>query len=151
MNLVVGASGVLGSAIMQKTKAHAYPGRLEAQGWSFNYEVAYLCAGTKGFRENEGNQKSFQADVDGNVRLAKMLLKAGSFVVFISTEAVEWGAQTAYARNRLLVEQALWMQDNTAIIRPGKFDRNTVGPLADLCLKVANQKLEGVHYWRPDA
>ena len=111
------------------------------------FESAYLCAGTKGYAENEGNRESFRADVDGNISLAKMLLRAGSFVVFISTDGVEWGAHTAYARNRLLVELALVMQPNVAIVRPAKFSKETVGPLADLCVRIGSKKIDGVHYW----
>lgn len=151
MNLVVGATGTLGYRLMQRNGYEAYPTRLENEGYAFGYETAYLCAGTKGYAECEGNREAFRADVDGNIRLAKHLLRQGTFVVFVSTDGVEWGAHTAYARNRLLVEMALVMQPNVAIVRPSKFDKQTVGPLADLCIAVGEGRKEGLHYWRPNA
>jgi hypothetical protein len=150
--LLVGHRGVLGSMILSRNNEACLPwgGRLEVESMlpSNRTASAILCAGTKGYAENEGNRASFRADVDGNIRLAKHLLRQGTFVVFVSTDGVEWGAHTAYARNRLLVEMALIMQPNVAIVRPGKFDANNVGPLADLCIDVALRKREGLHYWR---
>lgn len=149
MNLVVGATGCLGCELVCRRGHVAYLGRLddEPEDSGRTYGVAYLCAGTKGFAENEGNRASFRADVDGNIRLARHLLKQGTFVVFISTDAVEWALHTAYARNRFMVELAIGGLPNVAIIRPSKFTAETVGPLADLCVKVGQQKLEGLHRW----
>ena len=149
---VFGASGVLGSAIMQReSKVFAADYRLddEPYGAFWQSRVAYLCAGTKGFAECEGNRAAFRADVDGNIRLARHLLKQGTFVLFVSTDAVEWALHTAYARNRFMVELAIGSQPNVAIVRPSKFSAETVGPLADLCVKIGTERLEGLHYWWP--
>ena len=152
MILITGGTGILGSALKERIP-DAYAPTREEFSLKVTYEraprfdAAYLCAGTKGYAENEGNRESFRADVDGNISLARMLLRAESFVVFISTDGVEWGAHTAYARNRLLVELALVMQPNVAIVRPAKFSRETVGPLADLCVMIGSKKIDGVHYW----
>ena len=150
MILITGSTGVLGSALMKRKGVFAHNGRLEDDYQPLTCKAAILCAGTKGYKECEGNTEAFRADVDGNIRLIRYLLSMGSFVVFVSSEGVEWGAHTAYARNRLLVEQTLWLREGTAVIRPGKFDKDTVSPVADLCMKVCREKLEGVHYWRPD-
>lgn len=150
MILVTGSTGILGSAIMRRAVADEYFGRLEDEDFlnTSGYESAILCAGTKGTEACEGNRKVFRSDVDGNIRLARHLLKSGSFVVFVSTEAVEWALNTAYARNRFMVELAIGGLPNVAIVRPGRFDPSNVGPLADLCIKVATEKLEGLHYWK---
>ena len=154
MIFVLGGTGVLGNAIIRVSPDRScyVPTRAEydlasSVSPSGQFTVAYLCGGTKGFADCEGNRKAFRADVDGNIRLAKHLLSKGTFVVFVSTEAVEWVANAAYARNRLLVEMALIMQPNVAIVRPGKFDEQTVEPLARLCVDVGSNKREGLHYW----
>lgn len=155
MILVTGGSGVLGSALVAKLgeRAHA-PMRAELnllQQWHpvQHYNGAFLCAGTKGYKECEGNTEAFAADVDGNIRLIRTLRKTGTFIVFISTDAVDWAANTAYARNRLLVEQALWLEPNCAVVRPRKFDVNTAPELADFCINVFTGSMEGVHTWTP--
>lgn len=151
--LVLGHKGVLGSAVMAHggDGVRAWDTRLEDpsyETWRLP-RAAILCAGTKGFAENEGNRESFKADVDGNIAIIRHLLRHGVFVVFVSTDAVEWGGHTAYARNRLLVEQALWLKPNTAVVRPAKFDASNVGSLADLCVRVAKFRKEGLHCWQP--
>lgn len=148
--LVLGHRGVLGSAVMKHPAAAEWGARLENPYYQSLQlvDAAILCAGTKGFAENEGNRGSFKADVDGNIGIIRHLLRHNVFVVFVSTDAVEWGAHTAYARNRLLVEQAIWLQPNTAVVRPAKFDASNVGPLAELCVRVAIGREEGLHCWK---
>ena len=128
-------------------EAQAYPGRLEAEGWAFNYDCAFLCAGTKGFEACEGNRQAFLADVDGNIRLARHLLRQGTFVVFVSTSAVEVALNTAYARNRWAVEVAIGGLPNVAIFRPGKFDASNVAECAKACAEVGLQRREGLTRW----
>lgn len=166
-SLVIGADGLLGSALMDivpdpigTTRRHRrhfddrgrpsfYLDLLEPQSHLPICDVAYLCAGTKGFAENEGNRNAFRADVDGNIQIARRALAGGSFVLFISSDGAEWGGHTAYIRNRLLVEMALVMQPRVAIIRPAKFNSQNVASLAARCLDVARARAEGVHYWHP--
>ena len=157
-SLVIGGNGVLGSAIVRLENAQ-FSTRRHGPGVYYcldldpavlpTCDVSYLCAGTKGYKECEGNAEAFRPDVDGNIKLIRHLFKAGSFIVFISSEGVEWGAATAYARNRLLVESALWMMPRTAIVRPGKFDAENVEDLARRCIEIGNTRVEGIHYWRP--
>lgn len=150
---VTGYKGTLGSRILENwSNTRPWTARLEDRfyetSWAFSpRDILFLCAGTRGYAQCEGNQKAFRADVDGNIALAKFALRRGAFVVFVSTDGVEWGAHTAYARNRLLVEMALIMQPNVAIVRPGKFAADTVQTLAELCVKVGAERREGLHYW----
>jgi len=171
-HFVVGADGVLGRAIVTllelrgqevsvSTRRHDRPEddlghpsvKIDllrvAAGEQFATppcDVAYLCAGTKGFAECEGNRDAFRADVDGVLGLARHLLSLDVNLVYISSDGVEWGANTGYARNRLLVEMALVMNHKATIIRPGKFTVHTAPDLARLCIDMAGQA--GLHYWR---
>ena len=115
--------------------------------WLAGYDLAFLCAGTKGFAECEGNRAVFRSDVDGNIRLARYLLKQGTFVVFVSTDAVEWALHTAYARNRFMVELAIGNEPNVAIFRPAKFTQETVAEVARVCAEVGLKRKEGLTRW----
>ncbi len=149
MNLIVGARGKLGSALMRLLpKSHAYRHRLEDVPQNTDdYAVAYLCAGTVGFAECEGNRKAFRSDVDGNIRIARNLLEQGTFVVFVSTDAVEWALHTAYARNRFSVELAIGGLPNVAIFRPSKFDATNVSRVAKACAYVGENRIQGLTRW----
>lgn len=153
MNFVTGGSGVLGREIVKRLKEVYAPTRESFDLGSGQFKdlklvvtTAYLCAGTKGFAECEGNLKAFRSDVDGNIRLIRDLRKQGAFVVFISTDAVE-RIDAAYSRNRLLVEQFLWTQSNCAVIRPERFNEQSAPALAHFCIAVGTYEKEGVHYW----
>lgn len=149
MNLVVGGTGLLGSELCKLPDCIASRIRLEQDEFRFQwkYDCAFLCAGTKGFAENEGNRASFRSDVDGNIRLARHLLKQGTFVVFVSTDSVEWALNTAYARNRFMVEMAIGGLPNVAIFRPSKFDQSNVLQAAQACAKVGLERIEGLTRW----
>lgn len=154
MRVLVVGDGVLGSALVQKipgAKGTSRKGEIhfDLRDESISLpecDVAYLTAGTKGYRECEGDTEIFRADVDGNIRLAKHLHKSGVFVVFISTDGVEWGAHTSYARNRLLVEMFIHSIDG-AIVRPAKFDASNVDGLCELLTEIGAKRKGGVHYW----
>ncbi len=151
--LVLGGSGLLGNALCAELGMNLQwaPTREEkdlATAEDFlSYDVAFLCAGTKGFAENEGNRESFRSDVDGNIRIARHLLRQGTFVVFVSTDAVEWALHTAYARNRFMVELAIGNEPNVAIFRPSKFTAETVYEVAKACASVGLKRIEGLTRW----
>jgi len=147
MNLVVGHKGLLGSELMKMKDMEAATFRLEDDVDPKGYDVAFLCAGTKGTAECEGNRKAFRSDVDGNIRLGRAMWRNGCFVVFVSTDAVEWGLHTAYARNRFMVELALGGMPNTAIFRPGKFDKYNARDVARACARVGINRIEGLTRW----
>ena len=148
--LVTGYTGLLGRALTPLLPDWLpYPYRLEEAplGVPSGCELAFLCAGTKGFAECEGNRQAFLADVDGNIRLARHLLRCGTFVVFVSTDAVEVAAGSAYARNRLLVELAIGAEPNCAIFRPGRFTAENVGDAAKACAAVGLERRAGLTRW----
>ena len=156
MNIfVTGGHGLLGSALlrllMDDNNLYAPP-RKHFELTTDDYDdtgndIAFLCAGTKGFAENEGNRESFRSDVDGNIRLARHLLRHKTFVVFVSTDAVEWALHTAYARNRFMVELAIGAEPNVAIFRPSKFDASNVAEVARVCAEVGLKRKEGLTRW----
>lgn len=151
--LVLGGSGLLGKALCAELGPHLQyaPTRaekpLETADEFLSYDVAFLCAGTKGFAENEGNREAFRSDVDGNIRIARHLLKQGTFVVFVSTDAVEWALHTAYARNRYMVEVAIGSLPNVGIFRPAKFYSSNVAEVARACAEVGLNRKEGLTRW----
>ena len=140
---------MLGGALMKVVpEAVAFRGRLEQMNAPvYPYDLAFLCAGTKGFAACEGNTEAFRADVDGNIFLARHLLKLGTFVVFVSTDAVEVALNGAYARNRMLVELAIGGLPNVAIFRPGKFDEHNVKTCAQTLARVGRDRVEGLTRW----
>lgn len=137
---------------MQKIVTNAWvPSRAEFDLASpaplYGIELAFLCAGTKGFAECEGNRAVFRADVDGNIKLARQLLAEGAFVVFVSTDAVEVALNGAYARNRFMVELAIGDLPNVAIFRPGKFNSENVNQVAIACARVGLDRIAGLTRW----
>lgn len=159
ISLIVGADGLLGSHLMLDERLGSRWGTVRKARLGFtefhleNFDppnvpvpdIAFLCAGTKGFAECEGNRDAFRADVDGNVCLANRLLRTGTFVVFVSTDAVEWGLHTAYARNRYYVELALAGNLNAAIFRPRKFEAGRVREVAKLCADIGLERNAGLY------
>lgn len=152
---ITGGSGLLGGALfaMEELGRRRAPPRsvfdiaLPPDLVADSIDLAFLCAGTKGFARCEGNAAVFRADVDGNIRLARYLLKQGAFVVFVSTDAVEVAAGSAYARNRFFVELALSGLPNVGIFRPGMFNAANVAEAATACARVGLWRIEGLTRW----
>lgn len=159
ISLIVGADGLLGSHLMLDERLGSRWGTVRKARLGFTEfhlesldppnvpvpDIAFLCAGTKGFAECEGNRDAFRADVDGNITLAHRLLRTGTFVVFVSTDAVEWGLHTAYARNRFHVELSLVGHLSAAIFRPKKFDARRVGEVAQLVADIGLERNAGLY------
>jgi hypothetical protein len=157
--LIIGAQGLLGAALMKDGRLGERIGtsRRGTEGYiPFSLEcgallpacdLAFLCAGTKGFAQCEGNRAAFLADVDGNIAVARFLMSVGAFVVFVSSDAVEVLGHTAYGRNREMVEAALVMQPLAGIFRPGKFDSASVHECALACADVGLYRRQGITRW----
>lgn len=151
-----GGSGLLGTALARLFDPIEFfaPPRSDFQleqkvypDWLWGYDLAFLCAGTKVFSDNEGNRQAFRSDVDGNIRLARYLIHRGTFVVFVSTDAVEWALHTAYARNRFAVELAIGHELIVGIFRPAKFDYSNVAEVAKACSEVGLGRRQGLTRW----
>ena len=140
---------MLGGALMKLVPyAEPYLGRVEDRHMPYSKDNhVFLCAGTKGFAECEGNRAAFRADVDGNIYLARHVLADGAFVVFVSTDAVETALGSAYARNRFMVELAIGGLPNVAIFRPGRFTKDNVTEVAKALAHVGLNRIEGLTRW----
>ena len=110
-------------------------------------DVVYFCASVTGFKECEGNHIAYRTNVDGTLTVIRQLLKQGSFVVWLSSCASEW-SHSAYGLQKSLVEIAIQMIPNTAIIRAGgKVTSNNVTDLCWLMTEVGRNKKEGITLW----
>lgn len=68
------------------------------------------------------------------------------FVVFVSSDAVEFCGHMEYGRQKAQVEAALAMHPRCAVVRPGRFDAETAPALAKMIVSVTT---EGLHRWTP--
>lgn len=164
-HLVIGGDGCLGSALVRvlqeteqevmwtsrrKTAVSLY-GKPLALDLSGNIpelpsaNVVYLVASIKGFEACEGKANTWVVNVDAPLSIAHKLW-GKSFMVFISTDATEWSS-ASYARQKAHVELGVLMMGG-AVIRPGRFGADTVGPLAQLVSYVGRKKIPGVHKWQ---
>lgn len=165
MNLVVGGDGLIGKAVLARLCAAGLPAvattrrAIPDDKWAWlrldltepaselpAADVAYLCAGIKGFRECEGVAETWRVNVDGMVAVGKQLLRQGAFVVYVSTDAVDW-SPSSYARQRAQVEAVLQGCGDPAIVRCGRVTSETAPGLAAVLIEIGTQRRAGVHRW----
>lgn len=169
--LVVGGDGLIGAAVAKACREHGLavvattrrPGEINSLARPYldlerpprhlpACDVAFLCAGIKGFRECEGNAQSWRVNVDGVLAVGRRLLRQMDvpFIVYVSTSAVEW-LDTAYARQRAMVEGGLLAMsdanDQVAIVRADKFTAETAPELAHRMIEIAHARADGIHHW----
>jgi uncharacterized protein YbjT (DUF2867 family) len=162
--LVIGGSGLIGSAVVAELLAHAHdvlaPSHAELDladppAHLPQVDAAVICAGPKGFRpcEAEGAIPSWRVNVDGvlNVALRLMGFPISTKVVFVSSDAVEW-SDGAYARQKAVVEVALQAAGcspiiaSPTIIRPERVTPETAPSLA-VAISIAIDAPGGVIHW----
>jgi nucleoside-diphosphate-sugar epimerase len=158
--LIIGADGFIGSNLFRCLPAcgHSVIGttRKGTPGLA-NYdllkpgdlpaaEVAYLCAAVNGFRPCEGNREAYRTNVDGTIETARRLVAAGTFVVFLSSDSVEW-IDSAYSRQKALVEVALQLLGGSAIVRAGRVTKFSVGQLVRSLMSIGAARVPGVYHW----
>lgn len=145
--LVVGATGFIGSALLSlaRERGHYAIGtsrRKEDEAFC-QYDlldplagelpacdVAFMCGAVANYEKCEGNREAWRINADGNIALGKRLMRSGAFVVFLSSAAAEFAQNFAYARAKMVVELALQMLGDPAIVR---FERVTAGSLGKVC------------------
>ena len=110
-------------------------------------ETVYLVAAAPGFAACEGSAQSWVVNVDAQIAIARRYRGAG-FVVYVSSDAVEWCGATAYARQKAQVESYIQAIDG-AVIRPTRVTPALVGDLARLMVDVGLNRKQGVHRWKP--
>lgn len=109
-------------------------------------DIAFLCAGIKGFKECERDPMSWRVNVDGILSAGKQLMRANAFVVYVSTDAVEW-SDSAYARQKAHAEIGLQAFGDPAIVRCQRFDDATAPRAATAMIEIAINRRAGVHHW----
>lgn len=109
-------------------------------------DTAFLCAGIKGFKECERDPLSWRVNVDGILAMGKQLMRAGVFVVYVSTDAVEW-SDSAYARQKAHAELGLQAFGDPAIVRCQRFDAATAPRLAAYMIEIAQARKPGIYHW----
>lgn len=125
-------------------------------------EVVYLVAAKPGFASCEGTAESWVVNVDAQIAIARRyqvtmlewikkereFSESSPFIVYVSSDAVEWCGGTAYARQKAQVESYVQAIDG-AIIRPTRVTGETVDSLAALMVDVGIGRKQGVHRWKP--
>jgi nucleoside-diphosphate-sugar epimerase len=156
MELIIGGDGFLGSHLRKwlpealvTTRGHAVHHHLDLlnPGEVPQCDIAYFCASINGFQPCQGNVYAYRTNVDGTLAVCRKLLKQGSFVVWISSCAVEWSIGHSYALQKQLVEIALQMQPNCAVVRSGRILPSNVDDLCKTVIKVGHERIEGVTLW----
>jgi dTDP-4-dehydrorhamnose reductase len=107
-------------------------------------DIVYLVAAMPGFAACEGNAQSWRINVDAQIALARWFKR--SFVVFVSSDSVEWAGGTAYARQKAQVESYIQSIDG-AIVRPARVTPPRAAEFARCLVDVALQRKIGVTRW----
>lgn len=109
-------------------------------------DVAFLCAAVADYRKCEGSAQAWRVNVDGAITVGKILMRKGTFVVYLSSVAAEWATHTSYGRGKAMVELALRCIGDPAIVR---FERVTKETLPQVCsglLAIGLERNAGVHH-----
>ncbi len=113
-------------------------------------DIAFLCAGIRSFKDCERDPMSWRVNVDGILAVGKQLMRAGAFVVNISTDAVEW-SNSALARQKAHAELGLQAFGDPAIVRCTRFDHATAPRAAAFMIEVAMARAPGIFHWSATA
>jgi dTDP-4-dehydrorhamnose reductase len=167
MELIIGIDGMVGSALFaeaskRKLEQTGTTRRHNSEGFFLNLEhpsieglknidCAYICAGIVGYKNCEGNPNAYRVNVDGTIALAKKLLQQGTFIVFMSSDAVECMLTTSYGLQKAMVEMFLQGTGSAAIIRSGRIERHMLPDLCELLLDIGKNKAAGIYNFVPKA
>lgn len=164
-HLVIGGNGLIGTALCEELErrnltficttrrsseslgpkfmfrlGHDEPAELPDAG------IVYLVAATPGFAACEGNAESWVVNVDAQIAIARRF-KATAFIVYVSSDSVEWGGVTAYARQKAQVEAYIQAIDG-AIVRPSRVVPAMAPDFAKLMVDVGLRRQQGVTRWK---
>lgn len=165
-HLVIGGDGFIGSAVRQELAGRgatlAWTSRRHAASapprWRFDLrddpavlpdaDLVYLVAAVPTFLACETDRESWRVNVDGTIAVAQRFPDA--FLVFVSSDSVEWCGSAALARQKSQVEGYL-RHRRAAILRPTRVNRSGVLLFAQFAVDLALVARAGVHSWsEPD-
>ncbi len=164
INLIVGGNGLVGTAlrsalerkeIMFDFTSRTLDGtlnqiRLDLMSvpnfWHCDYDVVYLVAAVPKFAECERDPATWRVNVDAPIAMARLFPKA--FKVFISSDAVEFAGNTAYARQKAHVESYMQSID-AAIVRPSRIPPENADMFAEYLIAVGQGRRPGLFRWSP--
>jgi len=110
-------------------------------------DVVYLVAAVTTFQTCEGNPEAWRVNVDAPIEIAMKAIDAGSFVVFVSSDSVEWCGATAYARTKAAAEVAIRTLRHSAIFRPARILPARVNEVCELMISIGRERRAGVYRW----
>lgn len=166
-HLLIGGNGLIGCAVRhaldQRGVNFAYTSRKFEVGLYFDLvstpvntlpdaKVVYIVAGMAGFAICQSDRESWLANVDGPIRIARRYSAPGreAFLVYVSSEAVEFCGGTELARQKAQVEAALALHPEFAIVRPGRVTLPNAPEFAQFLIGIGMSRAPGLHRWRSD-
>ena len=109
-------------------------------------DLVYLVAAIPSFVHCEADPRgTWRVNADAPVALARYYRSA--FVVFVSSDAVEFCGKTEYGRQKAYVESILLAWDHVAVVRPTRISREVAPKVADYMLGVAMNRRPGLYRW----
>jgi dTDP-4-dehydrorhamnose reductase len=159
MYLIIGGDGLLGTALLKyldnkaisaiATSRRRAPNLLDLSKFIPplpEANIVYIVAAVPKIIECERDPKTWTINADAPVAIARQCARRGSFVVFVSTDAVQRDSNLAYARQKAYAESYMNTID-AAIVRPSRFTADTVDLLARYLYEIGRDRLVGVHQW----
>ena len=114
-------------------------------------EVVFIVAAKTKFTDCELHKDAWSINVDAPIRIAHHYSHHHAFVIYISSEAVEWSGHTAYGDQKRAAEagiRAVVPYERLAIVRPDKLTEDGMFELCKLLEKIAKEKIGGVYRFR---
>lgn len=156
--LVIGATGFIGAALMAKLPGAEGTARRPGATHVLDLlgpidlpaaDVIYVCAGANGAKACEGNQEAFRVNVDAPIEIAREAQLFRGHVVWISSMSVEW-LSTAYQRQKLAAEGVLRLMPNVSVVRAGRVVKTNVDDLCDAMIAAGRSRRPGLVRWGND-
>ena len=163
-HLLIGGGGLVGRAVRDElterevdltwTSRRCLPGSvkfdlLDDPSSLPQAHIVYIVAGVPSFAACEVGRVPWLVNVDGAINVATRFRE--SLVVYVSSDCVEWAGNTALARQKAAAEAYMRTLAYSAIIRPSKITKDTVGRFAKFmvhtALSVATGGKSGVFRW----
>lgn len=154
--LIIGGDGLVGSALRAVFAGAARHTSRRDSGIYFDLskcdpkilpaaDIVFLVAAMPGYAVCEGDRRSWRVNVDAQIALARRYSE--SFVVFVSSDAVEHSGHTMLARQKSQVEACLALSPKAAIVRPGRLTQDNVREFAGFLASVGTAREPGLYRW----